>query len=71
LRVLPDDVLQLLYDKSLLALELLIESDPMAQKIADSYEAFAQDVRAYHEISERAFLNARDKVLPPVNFTEQ
>jgi len=23
-------------------------------------------VRAYHEISERAYLNARDKVLPPV-----
>ena len=71
LRVLPDDVLQLLYDKSILVLESLIESDPMAQKIADSYEAFARDVRAYHEISERAFLNARDKVLPPVNFTEQ
>jgi TRAP-type mannitol/chloroaromatic compound transport system substrate-binding protein len=48
-----------------------VENDPMAQKIARSYQAFAKDVRAYHEISERAFLNARDKVLPPVNLKGQ
>jgi len=71
LRALPDDVLQVLYDNSLVALDALVENDPMAQKIARSYTAFAKDVRAYHEISERAFLNARDKVLPPVDLTGQ
>ena len=66
LRKLPDDVLQVLYDNSKIALEALANSDPIAGKIAASYASFAIDVRAYHEISERAYLNARDKVLPPV-----
>ena len=66
LRKLPDDVLQVLYDNSKIALEALANSDPIAGKIAASYASFAADVRAYHEISERAYLNARDKVLPPV-----
>ena len=71
LRAVPEDVLQVFYNNSLVALDALVENDPMAQKIARSYQAFAKDVRAYHEISERAFLNARDKVLPPVNLTGQ
>jgi len=49
-----------------IALEELKKDDPMAQKISASYEAFLDGVRTYHEISERAYLNARDKVLPPV-----
>ena len=71
LRAVPEDVLQVFYNNSLVALDALVENDPMAQKIARSYQAFAKDVRAYHEISERAFLNARDKVLPPVNLKGQ
>ena len=71
LRAVPEDVLQVFYNNSLVALDALVENDPMAQKIARSYQAFANDVRAYHEISERAFLNARDKVLPTVNLTGQ
>jgi TRAP-type mannitol/chloroaromatic compound transport system substrate-binding protein len=71
LRAVPEDVLQVFYNNSLVALDALVENDAMAQKIARSYQAFAKDVRAYHEISERAFLNARDKVLPPVNLTGQ
>lgn len=66
LRPLPDDILALLYEKSLVAMSALRGSDPMAEKIAISYDAFANSVRAYHEISERAYLNARDRVLPPV-----
>jgi len=66
LRPLPDDILALLYEKSLVAMSALRGSDPMAEKIATSYDAFANSVRAYHEISERAYLNARDRVLPPV-----
>ena len=66
LRPLPEDVLSLLYEKSLEAMTRLRTSDVMAEKIAVSYDAFYTNVRAYHEISERAYLNARDKVLPPV-----
>ena len=66
LRPLPDDILALLYEKSLVAMAKLRSADPRAEKIAQSYDAFATSVRAYHEISERAYLNARDKVLPPV-----
>ena len=66
LRKLPDDVLQVLYDNGQVALANLAANDPMARKIAASYAAFADDVRAYHEISERAYLNVRDQVLPPV-----
>ncbi|EAW41700.1 TRAP-type mannitol/chloroaromatic compound transport system, periplasmic component [marine gamma proteobacterium HTCC2080] len=66
LRHLPDDVLNLLYEKSVEAMMNLRTSDAMAEEIAVSYEAFSTNVRAYHEISERAYLNARDKVLPPV-----
>jgi TRAP-type mannitol/chloroaromatic compound transport system substrate-binding protein len=66
LRHLPEDVLNLLYEKSVEAMMNLRTSDAMAEEIAVSYEAFSKNVRAYHEISERAYLNARDKVLPPV-----
>jgi len=66
LRPLPDDILALLYDKAQDAMANLVASDPMSAQINASYAQFAEDVRAYHEISERAYLNARDKVLPPV-----
>jgi len=63
LRKLPDDVLQVLYENSTIALDALAKSDPLATKIASSYAKFAKDVRAYHEISERAYLNVRHQVL--------
>ncbi|MDG1770694.1 MAG: TRAP transporter substrate-binding protein DctP [Luminiphilus sp.] len=66
LRPLPEDILSLLYEKSVEAMANLRASDEMAEKIAISYDAFSNNVRAYHEISERAYLNARDKVLPSV-----
>lgn len=66
LRPLPEDIVALLYEKTVLAMTKLRAEDPMADKIARSYNSFADSVRAYHEISERAYLNARDAVLPPV-----
>lgn len=63
LRPLPKDVLRKLYQESQGAIERLVASDPMAERIAESYRAFARDVRAYHQISERAYLNAREQVL--------
>lgn len=63
---LPDDVMDALYEQSQIAIQALVAADPMAKKIAASYFAFADKVRTYHEISERAYLNGRDRVLPPV-----
>ncbi|MDB2434014.1 TRAP transporter substrate-binding protein DctP [Luminiphilus sp.] len=71
LRPLPNDVLDVLYINAVSALERLKADDPMAQKISASYEDFLEGVRRYHEISERAYLNARDRVLPPISFTDQ
>ena len=56
---LPEDVLDALYESSQQAIQALVESDPMAAKIAASYFEFAEKVRTYHEISERGYLNAR------------
>ena len=68
---LPDDVMDALYENSQVAIQALIDADPMAKKIAASYFAFAEKVTAYHEISERAYLNGRARLLPPVSFTEK
>ena len=71
LRPLPDDVMDILHSNAVIALDKLKEDDPMAAKISASYEDFLDGVRTYHEISERAYLNARDRVLPPIPFTDQ
>ena len=71
LRPLPDDVMDVLHSNAVIALDKLKEDDPMAAKISASYEDFLDGVRTYHEISERAYLNARDRVLPPISFTDQ
>ena len=68
---LPDDIMDVLYESSQVAIQSLVESDPMARKIADSYFDFAERVRTYHEISERAYLNGRDRLLPPVTLTAE
>ena len=68
---LPDDVMDALYESSQVAIQALVDSDPMAKKIAASYFDFAQKVRTYHEISERGYLNARDRLLPPVSLTAE
>ena len=71
LRPLPDDVLDILHSNAVIALDKLKQDDPMATKISASYQTFLDGVRTYHEISERAYLNARDRVLPPISFTDQ
>lgn len=68
---LPDDVLDALYENSQVAIQALIDADPMAKKIAASYFEFADKVRTYHEISERAYLNGRNRLLPPVSLTAE
>ena len=68
---LPDDVMDALYEQSQIAVQALVNADPMAKKIAASYFVFAEKVRTYHEISERAYLNGRDRLLPPVELTAE
>lgn len=63
LRRLPDDVMAALAKGSEKAMQDLIDGDPMAAKVHASYKVFYDGVRAYHHISEQAYINARDKVL--------
>lgn len=66
LRRFPDDVLRALYEGSREVMAELVASDPMAAKVNASFEAFLQDVRAYHEISEQAYINARRELMGPI-----
>ena len=66
LRKLPDDVLAALYKGSEEAMARLIESDPLAAEVQASFADFLRNVRAYHEISEQAYINARRDVMGPI-----
>jgi TRAP-type mannitol/chloroaromatic compound transport system substrate-binding protein len=63
LRRLPDDVLLALYRASEKVMQQLVADDPMAAKVYASYRKFYDGVRAYHHISEQAYINARDVVM--------
>ncbi len=63
LRRLPDDVLRALARGSEQVMQALIARDPMSAKIYRSWKPFYDGVRAYHHISEQAYINARDMVL--------
>jgi len=63
LRRLPDDVLLALYQGSEVVMQELIEKDAMAAKVYASYKEFYDGVRAYHHISEQAYINARDRAI--------
>jgi len=72
LRRLPDDVLALLKEKSDEVMARLVAGDPMARKVYASYREFLGAVRAYHAISEQAYINARTAVLgDPVPRSEE
>lgn len=66
LRRLPDDVLAALYQGAQEAMARLVAEDPMAAKVNASFEAFLKDVRAYHEISEQSYINARRDLMGPL-----
>lgn len=59
LRKLPDDVLAELYDISEKVIAEIPGDDPLAQRIYQSYINYRDGVVAYHDISERAYINAR------------
>ena len=60
LRRLPDDVLRALHKTSDEVLKEMAASSPEAQKIYDSFTQFRDNVRAWHAISEQAYIEARD-----------
>ena len=63
LRRLPDDVLKALWEGSEAVMRDLAAKDPMAAKVHTSFKSFYDGVRAYHHISEQAYINARDLVM--------
>ena len=61
LRKLPDDVIDEFRKISNRILNDLAEEDETIAKVYNSYTKFKNDVSAYHEISEDAFIEARNK----------
>lgn len=59
LRELPADALAHLKTISAQVLEEVAKSDPQAQKVYASMKAYQEKIQAYHEVSEHAYLNAR------------
>lgn len=59
-RRFPDDLLAEIQRLSQAATaEMVPEDDPLAQEIYESWRSYSEAVQAYHEISERAYINAR------------
>lgn len=58
-RKLPDDVLHELQQISNEVVKEIAGNDPLAQKIYNSFNQFSKGVINYHEISEKAYINAR------------
>ena len=56
----PDEVLTLLRSISKEIAEELMANDPAAARIGESYFSYLEDVAANSDITERAYLNARD-----------
>ncbi|MEX2488163.1 MAG: TRAP transporter substrate-binding protein [Pseudomonadales bacterium] len=59
LRKLPDDVIAELKKLSKEVVSEIPGDDPLARRIYESYSDFREQVMEYHEISERAYINAR------------
>ena len=59
LRKFPDDVLQQLKKVSEEVVAEIAEKDAISKKVYQSYKQFRDQVMAWHDVSERAYLNAR------------
>lgn len=55
----PDDVLKRLKQLSEGVVAEIADKDPFARKVYTSYQQFRQQVMAWHQISEQAYLNVR------------
>ena len=62
LRRLPDDVLAEIEKVSAeMAADVINPEDDLAKRVFESYQRYKSDVTAYHEISEKAYINARQR----------
>ncbi|SIS49171.1 TRAP-type mannitol/chloroaromatic compound transport system, substrate-binding protein [Thalassolituus maritimus] len=59
-REFPADVLNKLQTLSDEVVAEVAGADPLSQKVYDSYKAYRDQVKAYHAVSEQAYINARD-----------
>jgi len=59
LRKFPDDVLKKMKELSDQVVAEVAEKDPMSKKVYESYKKFRDQAEAWHNVSERAYLNAR------------
>ncbi len=59
-REFPADVLDKLQTLSDEVVAEVAGADPLSQKVYDSYKAYRDQVKAYHAVSEQAYINARD-----------
>jgi TRAP-type mannitol/chloroaromatic compound transport system substrate-binding protein len=59
LKKFPDDVLRQLKTTSDAVVAEIAAKDPMSKKVYESFVYFRDQVVAWHDVSERAFLNAR------------
>ncbi|MBD2857649.1 TRAP transporter substrate-binding protein [Spongiibacter sp. KMU-158] len=60
LKKLPDDVIRALHKTSDAYLEELAQTDELTQRVYQSWKTFMEGAKAYHHISEQAYINARD-----------
>jgi TRAP-type mannitol/chloroaromatic compound transport system substrate-binding protein len=60
IRAFPDEVLASLHDAARSVVAEMAGDDPLNRRILESHSAFGKRVRAYHEITERTYLNSRD-----------
>ena len=58
-RPFPAEVLAALRAESAAVISQMAGDDPLHTRILESHRAFTESVRRYHEITERAYLNAR------------
>jgi len=59
LKPFPEDLLIALKKASSETLEALAANDPQSQKVYDSFKSFLGPVSEWHDVSERAYINAR------------
>ena len=58
-RRLPEDVIAVFKKLSLEVTEEIIDDDPLSIRIYESFKEYYQGVVDFHEISEKAYINAR------------
>ena len=59
LRRFPDDVLEVIRTMSDAVVAEVADKDPLSRKVYESYLSFRSEAMAWHDLSERAYLNAR------------